>query len=61
MKSSDLNVCLFPMHIKWGDKEANLRLLEETVSKIHPQTDLLILPETFSTGFPLTEDKEDGG
>lgn len=59
MKSSDLNVCLFPMHIKWGDKEANLRLLEKTVSKIHPQTDLLILPETFSTGFPLTEDKEE--
>lgn len=59
MTSSDLNVCLFPMDIKWGDKEANLKVLENTIKSIHPQTDILILPETFSTGFPLTQDKEE--
>lgn len=51
MKSSDLKVCLFPMEIKWDDKEANLNTLRETMERIHPETDLLILPETFSTVF----------
>lgn len=56
--ASDLKVCLFPMDIKWGDKETNLRTLAETLEKVHPQTDLLIVPETFSTGFPSGKDKE---
>ena len=58
MKSTDLNVCLYPMEIKWGDKEANLEQLKLIVDKVHPDTDLLILPETFSTGFPAGMDKE---
>lgn len=59
MIQHDLKVCLFPMQITWGDKEENLKRLEESIAKIHPQTDLLILPETFSTGFPAGKDKED--
>lgn len=59
MTSSDLNVCLFPMEIDWCNKELNLSRLENTIKKVHSQTDLLILPETFSTGFPLTDDKEE--
>jgi len=59
MKSSDLKVCLFPMEIFWDDKEANLRTLSEMASQVHPETDLLILPETFSTGFPVGKDKEE--
>lgn len=58
MKSSDLKVCLFPMEIKWGDKAANLDTLRNMMMHIHPETDLLILPETFSTGFPAGMDKE---
>lgn len=58
MMKSDLNVCLFPMPIKWEDKEANFSLLENTLTIVHPETDLLVLPETFSTGFPSGEDKE---
>lgn len=59
MAINDLRVCLFPMEINWGDKAANLRNLEETIACVHPQTDLLILPETFSTGFPSGLDKEE--
>lgn len=59
MKSSDLKVCLYPMEIKWEDKEYNLKALEQKVKSIHPETDLLILPETFSTGFPISKDKEE--
>lgn len=46
------------MEIKWEDKEYNLSLLESALSKMHPDTDLVVLPETFSTGFPSGEDKE---
>lgn len=45
------------MEIAWEDKECNLRRLEEAMEIMHPATDLLILPETFSTGF-VTGDKE---
>lgn len=46
------------MNIEWGNKEANLSTLQQAVEKIHPGTDLLILPEMFSTGF-LVSDKEE--
>lgn len=45
------------MKIRWGDKSANLQNLEESVDAIYPGTDLLVLPEMFSTGF-MTSDKE---
>ncbi|MDE6811023.1 MAG: nitrilase family protein [Muribaculaceae bacterium] len=55
----NLNVCLFPMSLKWGDKIQNLKNLEDACAEIHPDTDLLVLPETFSTGFPtgITKDE----
>lgn len=58
MTANDLKVCLFPMEINWFDKESNLNQLEKKLEKVHPQTDLVILPETFSTGFPVGLDKE---
>lgn len=56
--TSNLNVCLFPMSITWGNKEVNFDTLERAVEEVYPGTDLLILPEMFSTGF-LTNDKEE--
>lgn len=53
----DLRVCLFPQQIVWGDKDSNFSSLEVALGKMHPATDLLILPETFSTGCPYG-DKE---
>lgn len=50
--NNTLNVCLFPMELAWGDKEKNLSTLEKSLEYMHPATDLLILPETFSTGCP---------
>lgn len=55
---NDLHVCLSPMEIHWEEKESNLTNLERILSETHPDTDLLILPETFSTGFPSGRDKE---
>lgn len=46
------------MEIAWDDKEKNFSILEDAMKRMHPETDLLILPETFSTGFPAGCDKE---
>ena len=59
MHSSDLKVALFPMEIKWDCKDANLAELKKSLVSLHNETDLLILPETFSTGFPIGKDKEE--
>ncbi len=58
MISKDLKVCLFPQEIFWGDKKRNMKTLSATLERVHSETDLLILPETFSTGFPSGKDKE---
>lgn len=49
----NLNICLFPMKIEWGNEKLNLSNLENSLQHIHPATDLVIIPETFSTGFPV--------
>lgn len=59
MITKNLNVCLFPMNIKWGNKESNLNTLQRACEEIHPDTDLLVLPETFSSGFPSGMKKDD--
>ena len=58
MTDSILKVCLAPIEILWGRKDDNLKALQKIFDKIHPETDLLVLPETFSTGFPSDLDKE---
>lgn len=57
MNDNLLKICVAPTDIIWGDKEKNLKEFEKLFEKIHPETDLLILPETFSTGFPSDKDK----
>lgn len=59
MSDKNLNICLAPVTIIWGDKMANLKALEELIKKVHPETDLLVLPECFSTGFPVGMDKDE--
>ncbi len=57
MNSTDLHIALFPQTIFWADKARNIETVRRACSTLHPDTDLLILPETFSTGFPAG-DKE---
>ncbi len=59
MNDKDLNVCLAPMEIIWGDKNTNLETVANILERVHPETDLLVLPECFSTGFPSGMDKEE--
>lgn len=59
MTRTDLNVCLLPMRIAWGDKASNLDTFAEALSTVHPETDLVVVPECFSTGFPSGVEKDD--
>lgn len=59
MTPKALNVALFPQELKWGDKAENIATLIDIAAKVHPETDLLVLPETFSTGFPTGLSKEE--
>lgn len=58
MISKNLNVCMVPMEIKWENKQENFENVSRIFDAIHPDTDLVVLPETFSTGFPSGVDKE---
>jgi len=48
----------------WEDVEANLELMESMLEKVGGESDLILLPETFSTGFTMQSDlyaeEEDG-
>ena len=59
MLENKLKICLAPMEILWGDKENNLKTLENIFEKLHPETDIVVLPETFSTGFPSSDMQKD--
>jgi omega-amidase len=50
---SDLTVTLIQSNLQWEDKQANLRMFGEKVHAISERTNLVILPEMFSTGFSM--------
>lgn len=58
MTTKPLNVALYPQEIFWGEKQKNIDTIINLMPLLHEDTDLLILPEMFSTGF-LTGDKEE--
>ena len=51
MLNSNLNIAILEYDIKWGDKNANLNIVIDAFNKIPHGTDVVILPEMFSTGF----------
>lgn len=46
-----LNITAIEDSIAWADKNANLSRLKRNVELIPPATDVVVLPEMFSTGF----------
>jgi predicted amidohydrolase len=38
-------------HLHWRDKTSNLKMFEEKINSIQEKTEIVILPEMFSTGF----------
>lgn len=55
--SRNLSVVLIEDTIAWGDKEANINQLKRHMNNLPLGTDLVVLPELFTTGF-ITNDRE---
>jgi omega-amidase len=52
-----LKVCQVQADLKWEDIDANLQMLERMLEQLEQDTDLVVLPETFSTGFTMDSEK----
>jgi len=61
--SPSLNIAAVQLAIRWLDKSGNLTRLEQLLQGL-PPVDLIVLPETFATGFAVKEkcdEPESGG
>src|SRR5437762_3076359 len=50
---SSITLTLIQTQLYWEDKQANLSMLEEKINSIREKTEIVILPEMFSTGFSM--------
>lgn len=50
---SQLTVTIIQTNLHWEDKATNLQMLEEKINSIQEKTELVVLPEMFSTGFSM--------
>ncbi|MDQ6814597.1 MAG: nitrilase family protein, partial [Bacteroidota bacterium] len=50
---SSLTFTIIQTDLHWEDKAANLKMLEEKINNIDQKTEIVILPEMFSTGFSM--------
>lgn len=50
---SRLSVTIIQTDLHWEDKEANIAMLDKKINAIEEKTELVILPEMFSTGFSM--------
>lgn len=55
--SALLSVTLVQTELHWEDKAANLAMLENKVRTIQQATQLVVLPEMFSTGFSMEPER----
>ena len=57
MMKEELKVCQVQADLQWEDIDSNLQLLDGMLEKAESDTDLVILPETFSTGFTMQSEQ----
>jgi predicted amidohydrolase len=60
----DLNISLIQCDLHWEDRDRNLDMISALLEKLVPGTDLIVLPEMFSTGFSMNTKlcaEQDGG
>ena len=50
---STLTITGIQTHLHWEDASANRKMFEEKINSIPDKTEIVILPETFSTGFSM--------
>ena len=49
----NLNIAYIQADLKWEDKAANLEHFGQLLGQVRPDTDLILMPETFTTAFPV--------
>lgn len=54
---SKLTITGIQPNLHWEDKAANLKMLEEKILSINQPTEIVVLPEMFSTGFSMKPEK----
>jgi omega-amidase len=54
---SILTVSIIQSTLHWEDKAANLNMFEEKINQLPAETELVVLPEMFSTGFTMQPQK----
>lgn len=50
---STLTITTIQTNLFWEDKRANLQMLEEKITSLSTKTEIVVLPEMFSTGFSM--------
>jgi omega-amidase len=53
MMKQDLNICLVQQAIEWENPKANYSILDNIFLGVDPSTDVIVLPEMFTTGFSM--------
>ena len=48
-----LTLTIIQTSLQWEDKTANLQMLEQKIHSIKEKTEIVVLPEMFSTGFSM--------
>lgn len=60
----NLNLAYIQADLVWEDKTSNLHRFGQLLEQVQPGTDLILMPETFTTAFPVDPkrfaEKEDG-
>lgn len=54
---SQLTITIIQTDLYWEDKAANLKNIEEKISNLKEKTEIVVLPEMFSTGFSMQPQK----
>ena len=60
----DLTITLIQPLVHWHDPGANRAMIAQQLSEVNPKTDLIVLPEMFTTGFTMDtklQTEEEGG
>ena len=50
---TNLNLAYIQADLQWEDKAANIKHFSELLEQVQPNTDLILMPETFTTAFPV--------
>ncbi|MDN3722843.1 amidohydrolase [Aequorivita sp. SDUM287046] len=54
---NELKVTIIQSELQWENAEANLSMFSDKMNNLHAETDLIVLPEMFTTGFSMNAKK----